>query len=406
MARPLALAAFCAVLVLGGCAAPTAEPAQETGTNADIAVENGTFAVDPDRVYERLQELTDTAAPPPDEILVEAPGDGTAQPASTDPPAFFQVVGFGTGDVDAEVFDRLGEGYVTGLGTVVVTPAENATRDDERLLLAHELTHYLQLRDGRATQLGTAIDTGTTDGAFARRSVVEGAAVYTTDAYLDRYGETDLRNSPAYDAALAALPAGHRFRYGIAQYRHGTAYVADRVDSPADLPAVYERPPTTSQQVIHGLDPDVAPDPLAVTVRAGDGWREVGTDRLGEAFLRYALESHLDPERAAAVAAGWGSDSLRIVNERGAAGARYAWVHRWDDPDAADAFTGAMRAYLGARGDPTDRGWALPDTDLEATVTAVSPETTVVFFGDGAFLDAANATGTDGAVTVTVGQGG
>ncbi|MEF8900585.1 MAG: hypothetical protein V5A25_05130 [Halovenus sp.] len=266
------------------------------------------------------------------------------------------------------------------------------------------MTHYVQFRNERLTQLGAEIDTRTTDGAFARRSIVEGAAVYTTDRYLDRYGETDRRNSPLYDEALAALPAGHQLRYGLAPYQYGSAYVADRVDSPADLPAVYERPPTTSQQVIHGLAPDeAAPDPLAVTVQTGGRWREVGTDRLGEAFLRYALESHLDPERAASVAAGWGNDSLRIVSERGTTEARYAWVHRWDDADAADAFTDAMRAYLDARGDPTDRGWILPNTDLEVTVMPVSSETTVVLFGGESFLDATDTAGTDDDVTVTVG---
>jgi len=399
--RPLALAVLCTALLLAGCAAPTAQ--SPDGTTADITVENGSFAVDPDRVYERLQTVTGTSVAPPASIRVDTP-EGVTRQSSGSLPAFFEVVGFETDSVDAAVFDRLGEGYVTGVGTVVVSPAPNATRDDQRLLLAHELTHYIQFRNERVAQLGAAIDAGTTDGAFARRSIVEGAAVYAADRYLDRYGETDLRNSPVYDEALSALPAGHQLRYGLAHYQHGAAYVADRVDSPADLPAVYERPPTTSQQVIHGLDPEASPEPLEVTVRTDDGWREVGTDRLGEAFLRYALESHLDPERAATVAAGWGNDTLHIVSERGTTEARYVWVHRWDDADAADAFAGAMRAYLDARGDPTDRGWAIPDTGLEATVTTLSPETTVVLFGDEAFLDAAAATGTDGEVTVTVGQ--
>ncbi len=401
--RPLALAALCAVLVLAGCAAPTAQPTDATTT--DITVENGSFAVDHNRVYDRLQTITATTAAPPESIRVDTPGNGTARPSPRgDPPAFFQAVGFETGPVDLRLGDRLGEGYVTGLGAVVVSPAPNATRDDQRLLLAHELTHFVQFRNERLAQLGAEVDTRTTDGAFVRRSIVEGAAVYTTDRYLDRYGETDRRNSPVYERALSALPAGHQLRYGLAPYQYGSAYVADRVDSPADLPTVYERPPTTSQQVIHGLTPDEAPpDSLAVTVRAGDGWREAGTDRLGEAFLRYALESHIDPERAAAVAAGWGNDSLRIVSERGTTEPRYAWVHRWDDPDAASAFTDAMRSYLDARGDRTDRGWTVPDTDLEATVTAVSPETTVVLYGGESFLDAADTTGTDDDVTVTVG---
>lgn len=402
---PLAFACLCALVLLAGCVAPTAQPAAEPGEDTGITVENGSYAVDHEQLFDRLQTLKGTDVEPPKTVRASVPEGGT--PASAGGlPAFADAVGFERGPVETSA--DIGTGYVTGLGTVVAAPPENATRDDERLLLAHELTHYVQLRNDRPEQLGGELDSRTTDGAFVQRAIVEGAAVYTTDAYLDRYGETDTRNSPVYDDVLATLPPGHELRYGLAQYRYGTVYVADRVDSPAELSAVYADPPTTSRQVIHGLNPDEAePATLDIAVETGGDWREVGTDRMGEAFLRYALESELDADRAATIAAGWRWDSLRIVESDGGAGASYAWVHRWDDADAADAFVDAMGTYLDGRASTTDRGvatehrWQLPD-GTNAAIAAVSPEATVLLFGSDTFLDAAELTGTDDEVTVTL----
>ncbi|MEF8900584.1 MAG: hypothetical protein V5A25_05125 [Halovenus sp.] len=111
--RSLALAALCAVLVLAGCAAPTAQSAD--GTATDITVENGSFAVDHNRVYERLQTITATTVPPPESIRVDTPGNGTAQPSSLGgPPAFFEVVGFETGPVDMATAWAKGTSPVSG----------------------------------------------------------------------------------------------------------------------------------------------------------------------------------------------------------------------------------------------------------------------------------------------------
>jgi len=407
--RGLAAVALAAALLVAGCQAPVADvgttgggPTADSGPGetrpANVTVVNGTLAVDPGLVFTRVQTVAGTNVTPPERVRAfdDERDYGNASLGGVGLPPFQEAVGLKTGPVpNATDVGLQFAGQTSALGTVVVYTGPNATADDARLVVAHELVHYIQFRQGRSAQLRQGVDAGTTDGGYVVRSLLEGAAVYTTDAYLERYTDNGTRNSPVYRAIAEALPQGHVARYGNSQYVEGFEYVASRVGDPADIPRVYESPPTTSEQVIHNLTPEEEPPvALEASVEPAEGWREVGTDRLGEAFVRTALAVGVPQARADRAAAGWGTDRLYVYRAPDRTDASYAWAFAWDDAGEAAEFERALRAYLDARGERRQGRWVLDD-DLAARVLTPTERSTVLLLGNEPFV-----AGTDTNVTV------
>lgn len=407
--RALGVVALACLLLAAGCQAPVAGtvdggPVTDSGGGvadhqpANVTVQNGRLAVDPGVVFARLQAIAGTNVTPPERVRAfdDESDYGNASLGGGGLPPFQEAVGLRTGPVpNTSALQLQFAGQTSALGTVAVYTGPNATVDDARLLVAHEFVHYIQFERGRSAQLRRQVAAGTTDGSYVVRSLLEGAAVYTTDAYLRRYTDNGTRNSPVYRAIAEALPPGHVGRYGNSQYVEGFEYIASRVNDPADLPEVYETPPTTSEQVIHNRTPGEEPAvPLDATVDPARGWEEVGTDRLGEAFVRTTLAVGVPQARADRAAAGWGNDRLYVYRAPGQRNASYAWTFAWDDASEAAEFEQALRGYLDARGERRGGQWAL-DGGLTARVLAPSERSTVLLLGNGSFV-----AGTDASVTV------
>ncbi|MXR51255.1 hypothetical protein GRX03_06510 [Halovenus sp. WSH3] len=419
--RVLAVLVVAVALVLGGCQAPgvtqtpsASEPAPggaDNGTGdpfpitdpANITVEGAHLRTDPGLVYERLEVLLGTDQPSPerirafnssDEFADSAPGSGLG----AGQPRFFDVIGFETGSVSGKRFiERVGNGYTLSAGSVVVYAQPNATRDEEEMLLAHELTHYIQFQNSRRAQLAEAVGSQTVDGRYVVRSLIEGAAVYTTDEYLRQFGENGTLNSPYYDEEQRLYPPGHIGRWANSRYQIGSQYVTQRLDDPSETPEIYSDPPTTSRRL---FDPDAPPRPSLSVTNTLD--RDViSTNRLGMAFVRYGLESHVDPDRARSVADGFGTDALRQFRSDRDTYANYAWVTRWESEAAADEFASAVGAYFDARGNRTADGWSLTDPDLTVQRRRATADTVVLLFGSASFVSGVDASGSGGEVTLT-----
>ena len=430
--RTVAVAVLAVALAVSGCQAPgtnpeavsPAEPSpaddrptNETDQNgttggsedpfpisdpANVTVEGGDLRTDPGLVYSRLQALLETAAPAPASVRVynSTEGLGDSIPSGglgIGQPRFFDVIGFETGDIRNETFvDDVGNGYTLGSGSIAVFVQENATRDEEEMLLAHELAHYIQFQNDRQSQLAEQIDPQTVDGGYVVRSLVEGTAVFTTDNYLGRFGENRTTNSPYYDDEQTAYPRGHLRRWANSQYQIGTDYVTQRLDSPSEVGAIYETPPTRSREL---LDPDAPPEPQ-LSVSNALARSEISTNELGAAFLRYALESHIDADRAESVATGLGADSLHQFRSDSDTFGNYAWATRWDSAADADAFEAAFSDYLDARGNASTDGWTLDDLGLTVQLRRPTPEAVVAMFGSDSFVEGTTASGTDGEIVL------
>jgi hypothetical protein len=367
-----------------------------------VSVEGAALRTDPGVVYERLRVLLDTETPVPDAVQAFNSTDelGSSLPTGgvgAGQPRFFSVVGFESGEISNKTFlDRVGNGYTLGAGSIAVFVQPNATRDEEAMLVAHELTHYIQFQNDRQSQLAEQIDSQTVDGSYVLRALTEGPAVFTTDRYLERFAENATRNSPYYDEEQAAIPVGHIRRWGNSQYQLGADYVTERIESPRNLSQLYEDPPTRSRKL---LDPDAPPRPSLSVSNTLDR-DEISTNRLGAAFVRYALESDVDPERARSVAEGLGTDSLHQFRSDIDTYGNYAWATRWESEADANEFEAALGAYLDARGTDTATGWRLDSLNLSVELRRPTPDTVVALFGADSFVQNTTASGADGEIVV------
>lgn len=419
--QQLGVCLFTVALLTAGCQAPvadagsggTATPAtapdgNETASDAvpNITVQNGTLELNPGEVFARLQSVsgTNVTAPAAVRVFDTSSAFYNSTPGGLGPnrlPQFWRVAGLETDSVNSSALELQKNGYVTGTGAVTIYLNPNTSLAEERLLLAHEFTHYVQIQENRQGALNDVLDGRTTQSAYVRRAVIEGTAVFTTDAYVREYAPGEQLNSPWYDEIQASYPAGHVGRFQNGQYVHGHDYVEGRVDSPAQLATVYENPPRTSEQLLHGLNPDdEPPTDLTVDTTTGKDWVASGTDRMGEAFVRYALASDVGTERAASAAMGWGNDSLHVFRPADGGNASYVWVLDWDDPANATEFEQTLRSALDARGDATDGTWSLSDSYAAVSVTEVDEETTAIAFGPESFVTTTFVTETSDSVTI------
>lgn len=275
------------------------------------------------------------------------------------------------------------------------------TRDGRRGVLAHEYTHVLQHDTGAFQRTMTGVRAGDGNTRRVYLAVVEGSATYAQERYLDEH-----LNASLQQRTWAAFTE-NRSRFGayvVAPYFFGPRYVRQRVDSVEELPTLYDRPPRTTEQVIHGYGPDEEPArPLSVDVDEGPetDWRHEDERIRGELFVRLVLEGELDRGRAADAAKGWGADRVVSFGADGTDERAHAWVLRWDDADEADEFAAAMRDYLDARGEHADDRWVDGGTTFDLRRTG--DESLVVLAGPDGFVDGVTVTGTNDTVTVDLG---
>jgi hypothetical protein len=339
-------------------------------------------------IYERVGRMLDVPESdwPYTTVRVEEPPDsGTTTRASTS--------GF-TNYVGIEPLPSSGDGggvqtgaYARGT-SVTLFDHENASETFQRHVLAHEFVHVFQFEAG-FDGLQPEADLDDLDlrraRPFLKTVMTEGSAEYVQERYRLRYQNASLNQTRLGDDWKAAAAY---VRHRIAPYEYGSRYFALRAQNATEVTDVYDDPPRTAEQVLHGYDPDDE-RALPLTVDATDGetgFETTGAVTKGELFARLALSSELDWERAAAAAEGWGMDRLQYF-AGGSGTDGYAWTLRWDDASDAAEFTESFRTY-DSRNDAAFR------------VEAVTDETVVVFAGADAFVEDASATGNTSSVTI------
>lgn len=395
-------AAVALLLTVAGCAAPTATADSDAAgaDDVDIVVQGGGLAVDANRTFVRVQAVLGTAVREPRVVFVRSDAELAAGLGDRAYPEFYRLLGItrpvrGPGEIETT-------GYTRGPDAVYLNERIAANRTAAEVVLAHEYVHAVQYRSGAVEtvrrELGisqwSAVTGVPLDTWITYLSVLEGGAVYATDAYWRAHVRTGERPGATLVRRYRAATGGAQLV--LAPYYFGRRYVESRVDSPTALGRVYRRPPRTSEQVLHGLRPgEEPPAPLSVTVADG-AWRENGSrTTAGELFVRVTLGTELDREVAARGADGWGNDTRIRFARDGAYG--YAWVLRWDDAAEAAEFADAFRTYLDRRATRTDDGWYDGGTAFE--LVRAGDRTVVAFLGPRAFVRAATASG-DRDVTV------
>lgn len=385
------LALLAIAIALAGCAvaAPTADDAVR-----QVTLENSSLDLEADRIFADVERLVDenvSTRPPVYVLRGETAGnDSFAYPYTPD--GFVQDLAL----TDVRSGGDSAAGFTDGFGTVYLIPGEQS-RQERLTVLVHEYVHVIQTRRGLLPWTRTALQGNIpTDLAQTRLALIEGPAVWVTDAYVRRHLPDDVTTqSTRLRRAYERARVGGRFF--LARYHFGYLGVDRRIDSPDELRELYAPPvPNTTEQLIHGYDPGAEP-PLrfAVDAEGGGGWTvadPADEDVMGELFVRVALSRNLPLEAAADAADGWGYDRLVEYERNGTDG--YVWITRWDDPANATAFERAFGTYVGRRSTGPDESFR---------VERLAETFVVVYSGPPSFTESASTARTADVVRVSVG---
>ncbi|WP_336000044.1 hypothetical protein [Halorientalis halophila] len=355
-----------------------------------VQVQNGTLPFDANRTLVRTQSLLGTDVEPRPVRI-----QNLSEWRRTLPRIGASPLNAALGFENVSVNWSQPTGATRGTGYVAIHPGAGAPGATERVL-AHEFTHMVQYQANQLPWLDRfRTERVLTDQAKVYRALQEGAAVFTADAYADRY--LDVQNNSAFIREQYEQ-GGASYQSALAPYLFGSQYVAQQVDTPANLTAVYQNPPRTTEQLLHNYTRAEEPEAnlTVTTTRTGADWRFLGNNTLGELTVRHSLGTELSRDRATAAATGWGSDELHVFQNTSAVD-RYgwAWIFQWDNSNEADEAAAALEEYESIR--ETDQG-----VDFETR--RIGDETTALVFGDPQFVEAASVDGTTANVTVAVGS--
>ncbi|WP_158055463.1 hypothetical protein [Halorussus halophilus] len=394
---------FAGLLVLSGCTAPMAGPTTENSTLQTRTPDEGpdSLPTNESRIYDRVATLLDSNVSQPSLQTTSASGNQVSYLGGRAGP-FHRLL------LDADDSKEGAPAAYYGQGAHRVTvilhdgvPAGAQNLPELEAILAHEYAHAVTLTSERYRD---AMDLrgGTTDSAAVSRAMVEGSAVYVADTYGERYltGPGQIEEMRGDYRAGSALG-----RYVRGPYLFGGRYFEKRLDSPANLTAVYRNPPETTEQLIHNYGPENEPPAtLRVSVRETETVSAGQTDTTGELFVRDVLGGDLSESRAATAAEGWGNDRMVTLWNHGANESdqrNFVWALRWDDQQNATEFQRAFADYMDARSERIgENRW---QTDGEQFgLQRVSNETVVVVIGSERIVEQTRVSGSEGNVSVRV----
>lgn len=205
--------------------------------------------------------------------------------------------------------------------------------DEQRMVMAHELTHALEDQHFDIEPWVHAARPND-DAEMARESVLEGSAMAAMLEYELRGKGLKLKDLPEFDPSvfvgdLAETPILKKAPPFIKDslmfpYFSGLTFSMGVLKSggwPA-FTSVFARPPANTQQILH---PELyfanrAPGPLKVDLPAtvpGENWALLEENSLGELGWKEVLKQYFDEPRAKAMAAEWDGDDYTTFEQKG-----------------------------------------------------------------------------------------
>ena len=203
---------------------------------------------------------------------------------------------------------------------------------DERMVMSHELAHALQDQHFHIDKWTDAAKPND-DGELARDAVLEGSAMAAmVDYQLGGKGSIrdlgdfdpsllmgDVDSSPELAKAPKVLQDELLFPYlaGIRFAQH----VLKASNGWPDFHKVFERPPVSTQQILHpdlylqDVEPPkiTLPDPKGFP--SGD-WKKLDENDMGEFGLQEILKQFLEKDRATSLAALWSADRYALFENQ------------------------------------------------------------------------------------------
>lgn len=204
--------------------------------------------------------------------------------------------------------------------------------EDQRMVMAHELTHALEDQHFAIDEWVKAAKPNG-DAEMAREAVLEGSAMAAMLDYLLQGTGRSLMEMPPFDPTMFLGEMGN-----MPELKKAPQYIKDSLlfpyltgmkfsmaalkpDGWKMLPQVFENPPVSTQQILH---PELYKDgkkPQTVTLPSiesdlGKDWVKLEEDVLGEFGWTEALKQFLGEERARSLAAGWSGDKYAVYENK------------------------------------------------------------------------------------------
>jgi hypothetical protein len=222
---------------------------------------------------------------------------------------------------------------------------ENA---QNRVILAHELTHALQDQNFGLLKLPIEIRDND-DRAAAASALIEGDATLVMSQYMAKdltwrtFADTitfsatqsmeQIRKAPRYLREMLVFPyiKGEQF----------CAAVYERGGFPA-LSAAYANPPSSTAQILHPekyfAESREDPIPVSFADATFNGEKPLDDNVLGEMGCRILFSQYMDSDTADQIAAGWRGDRYLVFDQ----GKSLIWASFWRSSGAASAAFGAI----------------------------------------------------------------
>jgi hypothetical protein len=204
--------------------------------------------------------------------------------------------------------------------------------DDQRMVMAHELTHALQDQHFQIEAWEKAARPND-DGELAREAVLEGSAMAAMIDYLLKGTGHSVEDLPAIDPSVFAgdmskspkLQEAPQFLKDamIFPYFAGLTF-STAILKPAGwsgLSAVFAKPPVSTQQIMHPALYKSGRAPAQVTIPSfekllGADWLKIDENVMGEFGWKEILKQFLGEERATPIAAAWGGDRYVLYEQK------------------------------------------------------------------------------------------
>lgn len=237
-------------------------------------------------------------------------------------------------DLDAFMVDVLTE-QVEGLydpKTQEFYIADWSPLDDQRMVMAHELTHALEDQHFKIEAWVKAARPNE-DAELARDAVLEGSAMAAMVDYLMLSTGRSLKDLPDFDPGMLIGDLGSTPTLQkappflkdtlIFPYIGGLSFSAAILKNTgwAALPGVFDKPPVSTQQILHPALYRSGRIPKTVLLPSlekllGSSWTKLDENIMGEYGWKEVLKQFLEEDRAKALAAAWDGDRYAVFEQK------------------------------------------------------------------------------------------
>jgi hypothetical protein len=203
---------------------------------------------------------------------------------------------------------------------------------EQRMVMAHELTHALEDQHFQIEAWLKAARPNE-DAELARDAVLEGSAMVAMIDYLMLGTGRSLKDLPEFDPSmligdLGSTPTLQKAPPFIKDalifpYLGGLTFSAAILKDSgwSGLPALFEKPPVSTQQILHPALYRSGRIPQSVTLPPlekllGGGWTKLDENVMGEFGWKEVLKQFLDATRGKSLAASWGGDKYVLYEEK------------------------------------------------------------------------------------------